>query len=203
MLRIHLRDKEQGFTLVEILVVIIVIGILAAIAIPLFMNQRKKANDAALTSDLKNVASAVYNADLTGTEFRALFGNRVGVNVWGKDAVYNMTPTAWNSKVPEVPQINVSPGTFMAIWIIPRDEGDWNKHENGEFCLGGLYKNSHYNYVPGSGGGASQYDKYLYYDVQQGGVKKMSELVEAYQKDPRSVSCSGHVRQYMQAHGML
>lgn len=203
MLRIQLRDKEQGFTLVEILVVIIIIGILAAIAIPLFMNQRKKANDAALTSDMKNVATAVYDANLTGREFRNLYGNKVGVNVWGKDAVFNMTPTDWNSKVPEVPQIAVSPGTFMAIWIVPEDEAVWSKHEKGEFCLGGLHKNSTYNYVPGSGGGAANYDKYLYYDVKQGGVKKMNELVEAYKKDPTSISCTGHVKQYMQAHGML
>jgi type IV pilus assembly protein PilA len=50
---------EEGFSLIEILVVIVIISILAAIAIPAFLRQRENGMEAQLRSALKNAATAM------------------------------------------------------------------------------------------------------------------------------------------------
>ena len=56
-IRKAMDENESGFTLIELLVVMIIIGILAAIAIPVFLNQRKNAVDASYKSDLRTIAN--------------------------------------------------------------------------------------------------------------------------------------------------
>jgi prepilin-type N-terminal cleavage/methylation domain-containing protein len=47
---------QQGFTLVELLIVVVIVGILASIAIPKFSQAREKAFRAGMMSDLRNLA---------------------------------------------------------------------------------------------------------------------------------------------------
>lgn len=73
--------RQRGFTLVELLVVIAIIGLLSAIAIPSFLNQRKKAYDASIQSDLHTVAVELESVQAELHDYYTVTGTPGSVSI--------------------------------------------------------------------------------------------------------------------------
>ena len=54
-----MKKNQKGFTLIELLIVVAIIAILAAIAIPQFSSYRVKAFNSAAQADLRNLKTAM------------------------------------------------------------------------------------------------------------------------------------------------
>src|SRR4051794_28820631 len=92
-LRQRMSQDESGFTLVELLVVMLILGILAAIAIPAFLNQREKANDADAKADVNTAQQAMetYQTDHNGSY--------VGATVNGAGGLTTIEPALQNANL--------------------------------------------------------------------------------------------------------
>ena len=61
----YLHKNERGFTLVELLIVVIILAVLSGIAVPSYMALRNRARESGTESEMRNIATAIemYNAD--------------------------------------------------------------------------------------------------------------------------------------------
>jgi len=97
-----MKKRNQGFTLVEIMIVVAIIAILAAVAIPNFVRYRKTAQMNACISNLKQIQSAFEQAKLAGK------ANPGWSDIVGATAYIKVSPTC--------------PATGSVSYTLPQDD---------------------------------------------------------------------------------
>jgi type IV pilus assembly protein PilA len=101
------RHNDDGFTLTELMVVVLIIGVLLAIAIPTFLGARQRSEDRAAQSSVRNALSAaqVHNTDYTAATAAALLAAEpsltygTGVSTGNKNISVASTTTTWGGAV--------------------------------------------------------------------------------------------------------
>src|ERR1041384_8360196 len=78
-MKLHLKSRPAGFTLVEIMIVVAIIALLAAIAVPGFLRARKRSQASKILNDLRLIDAAV---DQYAIETAKKSGDPVDITDW-------------------------------------------------------------------------------------------------------------------------
>lgn len=117
---LRMTTQDDGFTLIELMIVVLIVAILIAVAIPTFLGQRKGAEDAAAKSNLRN-ALTTEKAYYAGAE---VFTADLDLLSAIEPSLFNVTglSPAANTFDPVVVSTDGVAGTVCIVAVTPRGD---------------------------------------------------------------------------------
>lgn len=101
----QLQNHRRGFTLVEIMIVVVIVGLLAAMAIPAFQKVRTSSQDKAVSNNLRQLSAGAEQYYLEQGVSSVAFSDLVGSNA---SQYVKSFPTVANESYPAVLQEGVA-----------------------------------------------------------------------------------------------
>ena len=123
----HLNRDQRGFTLVELLIVVIILAVLSGIAVPSYMALRNRARVAATENEMKNIATALelYNADNEAYPAGDINDLKAALEGDGPDGA------AGGPYMANVPTVDAWNSAYVYAIILEADGGGYSLTSNG------------------------------------------------------------------------
>ena len=106
---------EKGFTLVELMIVIVIVGILSAVALPNFLSQTERAKGTEATSKLSGLLKEAHaEYQLAGTESAAVTAMTTSITNANAGSIFTYAITAGTGEITGTATANNSGSNFDA-----------------------------------------------------------------------------------------